>query len=140
MGKVLAPSIGKGSTLFIGNIPLEYNEGGLQSLFKEFGLIKSVQISRHPNGKSKGMGSILFHSRESAKKAISSRSGYKPHPKDNALVVRFKGEASSNSHKSKAAKGSKSKKEGKEKQKKGKRKRISKAIGRYEKNVRRKND
>ncbi|KAK8803678.1 hypothetical protein WA158_001372 [Blastocystis sp. Blastoise] len=59
----------------VSNIPIQFNERELQTVFSSYGDIDNVTISVDENGKSKGTGYILFRNHQAARHAVEGLNG-----------------------------------------------------------------
>ncbi|XP_026192776.1 uncharacterized RNA-binding protein C328.05 [Cyclospora cayetanensis] len=70
-------SQGAGSRqVFVSNLPWKTSWHELKDLFRECGEVVRADILEMPNGRSKGVGTVLFTNRESAQNAIDTFNNY----------------------------------------------------------------
>ena len=80
----------KGANLYVKNIPKEMTEDELQQYFVEFGTIVQCRIlTDSVSGKSKGVGFILYESRDQAMQAVGALDGTIPNGFTEPLSVKF---------------------------------------------------
>lgn len=65
----------KFTNVYIKNLPKSMNDGGLKSLFADFGTIQSAVIMKDEKGESKGFGFVNFTAHEDAQKAVDALNG-----------------------------------------------------------------
>jgi len=83
-----APVEYSGFCLFVYNLPRDYNDGALRSLFSSFGPISSANVMVDYSGACKGFGFVNFDKEEDAQKAVKEMNGRVV--KNNPLSVSFK--------------------------------------------------
>jgi len=83
-----APVEYSGFCLFVYNLPRDYNDAALRSLFSSFGPISSANVMVDYNGACKGFGFVNFDKKEDAQKAVKEMNGRVV--KNNPLSVSFK--------------------------------------------------
>ena len=80
----------KGANLYMKNVPRDYTQDQLEAMCADYGKIVNVRIlTDQMTGKSKGIGFVLFDTREEAEKAQLSLDGYIPEGATDALNVKF---------------------------------------------------
>jgi len=77
-----------GFCLFVYNLPRDYNDAALRSLFSSFGPISSANVMVDFNGSCKGFGFVNFDKKEDAQRAVKEMNGRVV--KNNPLSVSFK--------------------------------------------------
>jgi len=77
-----------GYCLFVYNLPRDYNDGALRSLFSSFGPISNANVMVDYTGACKGFGFVNFDKKEDAEKAVKEMNGRVV--KNNPLSVSFK--------------------------------------------------
>ncbi|KAL8452318.1 hypothetical protein Emag_002437 [Eimeria magna] len=65
-----------GRQVFVSNLPWKTSWHELKDLFRECGEVIRVEIMELPNGRSKGIGTVLFATHESAQHAIDTFNNY----------------------------------------------------------------
>ncbi|CDJ37022.1 Gbp1p protein, putative [Eimeria tenella] len=67
---------GGGRQIFVSNLPWKTSWHELKDLFRECGEVIRADVMEMPGGRSKGVGTVLFASRESAQNAIDTFNNY----------------------------------------------------------------
>lgn len=65
-----------GRQVFVSNLPWKTSWHDLKDLFRECGEVVRADVMELPNGRSKGVGTVLFANRESAQNAIDTFNNY----------------------------------------------------------------
>ncbi|KAL3091654.1 hypothetical protein niasHT_024236 [Heterodera trifolii] len=77
------------TNLYIANLPPEYNEDKLTDLLKEFGMVISSRVLRHPDGSSRGVGFCRMGCTDSCDSIIAKYNGRKLPNAQAHLIVKF---------------------------------------------------
>jgi RNA recognition motif-containing protein len=73
-GRVGRPS-DRGRKIVVWNLPYHIRWQDLKDLFRDFGAVIRADVQQTPDGKSKGMGTVLFESEADAQRAIDEMTG-----------------------------------------------------------------
>ncbi|KAF7730864.1 hypothetical protein EC973_001382 [Apophysomyces ossiformis] len=73
------PPINAGRQLYVGNLPFHCQWQDVKDLFRNAGNILRADVAQAPDGRSKGYGTVLFATREDARKAMVMYNGFEFH-------------------------------------------------------------
>jgi len=61
------------ANLYIGNLPFSTTDEELKSLFGKYGNVVKAEVSKAPNGRSKGFGTVQFGKSDHAQAAVNGQ-------------------------------------------------------------------
>ncbi|KAI8368303.1 uncharacterized protein BYT42DRAFT_586086 [Radiomyces spectabilis] len=73
------PTVNVARQLFVGNLPFHCQWQDVKDLFRNAGNILRADVAQGPDGRSRGFGTVLFATHDSAKKAIAMYDKYEFH-------------------------------------------------------------
>lgn len=80
----------KGGNLYVRNLPVDMNQDQVQEIFAPFGTVVQCRVlTDQSSGMSKGIGFVLFETRNQAQEAIDSLNGHALEGYNEALSVQF---------------------------------------------------
>ena len=79
----------KGANLYLRNLPKDINEADIERVFGPYGTIIQIRVLTNPQGIPKGIGFVLFSSREQAEAAMKDLDGTQPPGFSQPLNIKF---------------------------------------------------